>query len=92
MIEANMKTYIAKHMPFITPKNKLKRLEFAKRYISKPASFWRNVLWTDESSFEFHASQKKVFVRANKNYRKKIASAKGNRHQRSVYFLLISSL
>lgn len=73
LIEADMKTYIAKPIPFITPKNKLKRLEFAKRYITKPASFWRNVLWTDESSFEFHASQKKVFVRINKNYRKKNA-------------------
>jgi len=73
MIEANMKTYIASPIPFITPKNKLKRLEFAKRYVSKPASFWRNVLWAGESSFEFHASQKKVFVRINKNYRKKIA-------------------
>jgi len=73
LIEADIKSYIAKPIPFITPKNKLKRLEFAQRYILKPVSFWRNVLWTDESTFEFHSSKKKVLVRLNKNYRKKNA-------------------
>lgn len=73
LTEANMKTYIAKTIPFITAKNKIKRLEFAKKYINKPASFWRNVLWTDESSFEYHSSPKKVFVRLNQKIRKKVA-------------------
>ena len=72
LMEAGIKTYIAKPIPFITPKNKLKRLEFAKKYIMKSVSFWRKVLWTDESSFEFYSSRKKMFARLKKDYRKKM--------------------
>jgi len=56
--EADFGTYVSKVIPLITPRNKLKRLDFAKKYVGQPASFWKNVLWSDESSFEFHCSKK----------------------------------
>ncbi|PTA42284.1 hypothetical protein C8054_31545 [Micromonospora sp. RP3T] len=28
------------------------RLEFAKTYVTKPQSFWENILWTDETKVE----------------------------------------
>lgn len=37
-------------------KHKKARLEFAKKHIDKPQSFWENVLWTDESKLELLAS------------------------------------
>lgn len=42
----------ATNKPLITPKNRVKRLAFARRYLPMPPSFWRKVLWTDESKFE----------------------------------------
>lgn len=71
--EANINTYVARPIPFISPKNKIKRLEFAKKYVGRPSSFWQSVLWTDESSFEFHSSKKKVFVKLCQKLRKKVA-------------------
>lgn len=45
--------------PMITPKNKKKRLEFAKKYIDKPLSFWKRVVWSDESKFELVGKKKR---------------------------------
>ncbi|KAL0204685.1 hypothetical protein M9458_002703, partial [Cirrhinus mrigala] len=38
--------------PRRTPLHKKARLEFAKTYVTKPQSFWENVLWTDETKVE----------------------------------------
>lgn len=70
--EAEFGTYISRVIPQITCRNKLKRLEFAKKYIDKPDSFWYNVLWSDESTFEFHCSKKKIYVRIPKQLHKKV--------------------
>ena len=48
--------------PHISPKNKKKRLAFAKEHLSKPIQFWSNVLWTDESKFELFGSKKRERV------------------------------
>lgn len=61
--EYNFGTYTVRKIPFISPKNKLKRFKFAREYVNKPLSFWNKVLWTDESSFEFHGSPKKKSFR-----------------------------
>jgi len=66
--EADFGTYVSK---VILLRNKLKCLDFAKKFVGQPASFWNNVLWSDESSFEFHCSKKFFFVRLPKQYRKK---------------------
>lgn len=33
-----------------------RRLEFARKYISMPLSYWKKVLWSDESKFNLKAS------------------------------------
>lgn len=66
-------TYVIQNIPYISAGNKVKRLEFARKYVDKPPSFWNRVLWTDESSFEYHGSQKKTYVRLPKETRKKLA-------------------
>ena len=33
-------------------RHKKARLQFARRYLSKPQSLWENVLWTDETKVE----------------------------------------
>lgn len=73
--EANFATYVARPIPFISPKNKLKRLAFAKSFVNKPQSFWEQILWTDESSFEYHGSKNKIYCRLPKNIRKKVRPA-----------------
>ncbi len=36
----------------LTQRHKKARLEFDKTYVTKPQSFWENVLWTDETKVE----------------------------------------
>ncbi|KAL0166161.1 hypothetical protein M9458_038005, partial [Cirrhinus mrigala] len=38
--------------PLLTQRHKKARLEFAKTYVTKPQSFWENVLWTDKTKVE----------------------------------------
>lgn len=41
----------ARRKPFISKVNKKKRLLFAKEFVNKPESFWKNVIFSDESKF-----------------------------------------
>lgn len=43
----------------ITTTNKKKWLEFAKKHIDKPLSFWKTVVWSDESKFELVGKKKR---------------------------------
>ncbi|KAA8490655.1 hypothetical protein FVE85_3804 [Porphyridium purpureum] len=36
---------------FISEKNRVKRLAFAREYVHKPLSFWKNVIFSDEKIF-----------------------------------------
>lgn len=45
--------------PMISAKNKKKRLEFAKKYVDMPLSFWKSVVWSDESKFELVGKKKR---------------------------------
>lgn len=47
----NFKSYWAMRKPFINAVNAQKRLDFAHEHKDKPLSFWRNILWSDESPF-----------------------------------------
>jgi len=60
--EAGLRNYLAKKKPFISKKNKLKRIEFAKRYASMPLDFWKTVIWSDESKFELLGMKKRQKV------------------------------
>lgn len=48
--------------PHLTPKHKSARLLFAKKYKDWTAEEWREVVWTDESSFEVGKNFRKVRV------------------------------
>ena len=36
-----------------------KRLAFAKKYVNMPKSFWKKIMWSDESKFELQQLKKK---------------------------------
>lgn len=69
--DAKFQTFRCKDVPYITKINKQKRLAFAKEHLNKPKEFWRRVLWTDESSFEYNSSKTKFFVKLPVEQRKK---------------------
>lgn len=48
--------------PFISKKNKKLRFEFANKYKSMPVSYWKQVLWTDESKFELFGRKRRAKV------------------------------
>ena len=45
---------------FITDLNKLKCLNFVKKYINMPISFWKKGVWSDESKFKLFGKEKKI--------------------------------
>ncbi|KAL9706439.1 hypothetical protein quinque_009957 [Culex quinquefasciatus] len=47
---------VARKKPFISAINKNKRLLYAKKYVSKPKEFWRDVMFTDESKYNLFGS------------------------------------
>lgn len=53
---------IARKKPFVSSKNKKIRLQFAHSYAGKDFSFWKNVLFTDESKFNLFGSDGRVNV------------------------------
>lgn len=60
--EANLHSRFAKKRPFISKRNKIKRLEFAKKYVEMPIDFWKKVLWSDESKFELFNRKRRLRV------------------------------
>jgi hypothetical protein len=52
----------ARNKPFISEKNKAKRLAFAKKYLSMPMWYWKKVLWSDESKFELKNTKRRIKV------------------------------
>jgi hypothetical protein len=51
-----LKAGIPRKVPYISEKNKKERLAFAKKYINKPNSFWKKVLWSDETKINLFGS------------------------------------
>ena len=71
--KSGLKGYYAVKKPYINKKNKAKRLKFAKTYITKPQSFWNNILWSDESKFNVLGSDghKRVWRKPNEALKEK---------------------
>lgn len=55
--------------PFISKKNKAKRLEFAKAHINWTIEDWKKILWSDESKFEKVNQRAPLYVRRPINMR-----------------------
>lgn len=60
--ESGLKSSLASKRPFISKRNKLKRLEFAKKYAGMSVAFWKRVLWSDESKFEMFGQKRRSRV------------------------------
>lgn len=64
--EEGLKNCVARRKPHISKMNKKKRLDFAKKYINKPLSFWKRVIWSDESKFELLNKKKERMCGGNR--------------------------
>lgn len=59
---------VPRQVPTIRDKNVKKRIDYAKRYVDMPISFWQKALWTDESKFNVKKSDGRIRVwRSSKN-------------------------
>ena len=58
---------IVKKKPLVCRRNRLKRLDFAKKYALKPVTFWKRMLWSDETKVNLFNSDKKVYARRPQN-------------------------
>lgn len=52
------KSRLAVHTPFISEVNRQKRLDFARKYVNKPLSFWRAWFWSDECSMQLFGKRR----------------------------------
>ncbi|CAK9810994.1 Transposable element Tcb1 transposase [Anthophora plagiata] len=62
----------ARNKLFVSDKNKKRRLEFARQYLTKDFSFWKEVIFPDESKFNLFHSDSKVTVWCKPNEEFKI--------------------
>lgn len=83
--EAGLRNSFAVRRPLIRKANKIKRLEFAKKYADKPVDFWKKVLWSDESKFDLfgHKQRPRVWSKpgeklVDKNIQKTIKHGGGS--------------
>ena len=60
--EAAFKGCVAKQKPYVDKTNRMKRIQYAKKYREQPLCFWDQVLWTNESKFNLFGSDGKVMV------------------------------
>lgn len=60
--EAGYKGRAIRKKPFINEKNRKKRLDFAREHVNKPVSFWKNVLFSDESKYNVFGSDGRRYV------------------------------
>lgn len=65
-VEAGLRAYKSVKKPFISKKNRLARLQFAKKYIEWSQQKWKCVLFSDESKFNLHGSDGRCLVRRPK--------------------------
>ena len=60
--EAGLYGRVARKKPYVNKANRLKRLNYVKTYRDKEMSFWKHVLWSDESKYNLFGSDGKVIV------------------------------
>lgn len=69
--ERGLQSYAARKTPLLTKRNIKARLEFANNFLSKPASYWNNVIWSDESKIELfnHSHQRQVWRKKGEEFK-----------------------
>ena len=74
----------AANKPLISKKNAIKRLNFAKEHIGKPLSFWKNIVWSDESKFQMHSNRKRrVWRMKNQTFKPEVTNST-MKHSQSI--------
>lgn len=53
---------VARRKPFISGVNRRKRLQFAKEHVTKPITYWEDVIFADESKFNICGSDGRTMV------------------------------
>ena len=56
--DVNLKSCLTRRKPQVNKVHKRERLAFAKKYVNKPLSFWKKIIWSDENKFELLNKQK----------------------------------
>ena len=69
--ERGLQSYVARKTPLLTKRNIKARLVFANNFLSKPASYWNNVIWSDESKIELfnHSHQRQVWRKKGEEFK-----------------------
>lgn len=62
---------VAARKPYLSSENKRKRLAWAKLHKNWTIEDWKQVLWSDESKFEFFGSKRRQYVRRKQGERYK---------------------
>ncbi|CAJ0928475.1 unnamed protein product [Ranitomeya imitator] len=78
-MESKYRGFTARCKPLISIKIKRLELAFAKKHLNKPAQFWKNILWTDET---------KINLYQNDGKRKSMAKAWYNAHDPIAYHII----
>ena len=60
--EAEFKGRVARKKPYVDKANRVKRIQYAKKYREQLLCSWDQVLWTDESKFNLFGSDGKVMA------------------------------
>ena len=60
--EAGFEGHIARKKPYVDKTNRMKRIQYAKKYREQPLCFWDQVLWTDESKLHLFGSDGRLMV------------------------------
>lgn len=60
--DAGLNGRVARKKPLLKKRHKQARLAFAKEHCAKPASFWKTILWSDETKIRLFESDGKVYV------------------------------
>ena len=62
---------LVRNKPYLSKKHMKRRLQFAKKFKNVPLSFWKKILWSDESKFNLKSSDgaQKVWRKAGEAYK-----------------------
>ena len=77
-----LKSRVARKKPFISKINKMKRIDFVKKYLDSSNDFWKNIIFSDECKINIFGSDGKQIV-----FEKLILSLK-----KKMYVLLLNTV
>ena len=60
--EAGFKGRVARKKPYVDKINRMKRIQYAKKYREQSLCFWDQELWTDGNRFNLFGSDGRVMV------------------------------